>query len=366
MPLAARVCYDVKGLQFSFQADKFQDIVKYTDGNLGPLLAVLCGYCWFAKVSCQHVAALRPLRVGVMSCSSVYGMGHVVLSLLATAWWRAQVVNELESCLGTIRAVATLHTHGKTSFQWTNEDGERWTRKDGKTPKVYRLKSVGSARFALFLLAQTWRLAIACALCYGGSYFIAHTIALGDLILNCVALEVRITPSPPYTLLPARKRRPWDFCALSVRHGSRRAFLQGLRPQTAEESAGTREDDRDQTTAQVVRHGLGLGAQAPFNELDDRPHGGLDHCPADRFLESRWRRHVRYVLSMLPSTSGAPPGTLQQPLRRRSTRLGVRHRQGALQRAVQCRALPVFAPSLACRAVPSLGSFHEMLNEAHV
>ena len=35
-------------------------------------------------------------------------------------------------------------------------------------------------------------LTIACALCYGGSYFIAHTIALGDLILNCVALEVRI------------------------------------------------------------------------------------------------------------------------------------------------------------------------------
>lgn len=65
----------------------------------------------------------------------------------------------------------------------------------------------------------------------------------------------------------------------------------------------------------------------------------------------------------------------QPRLRRRSTRLGIRHRQGALQRAVQCRVLSVpymprvvpfcapslacralsfCAPSLACRAVPSL------------
>ena len=51
VPLAARVCYDVAGLQFSFQTDKFQDIVDYTDGNLGPLLSALCGFCWFVKVS---------------------------------------------------------------------------------------------------------------------------------------------------------------------------------------------------------------------------------------------------------------------------------------------------------------------------
>ena len=53
VPLAARVCYDVAGLQFSFQTDKFQDIVDYMDGNLGPLLSALCGYCWFVKVSCR-------------------------------------------------------------------------------------------------------------------------------------------------------------------------------------------------------------------------------------------------------------------------------------------------------------------------
>ncbi len=51
VPLAARVCYDVAGLQFSFQTDKFQDIVDYMDGNLGPLLSALCGFCWFVKVS---------------------------------------------------------------------------------------------------------------------------------------------------------------------------------------------------------------------------------------------------------------------------------------------------------------------------
>ncbi len=60
MPLAARVCYDVAGLQFSFQTDKFQDIVDYTDGNLGPLLSALCGYCWFVKVSCPHTPTARP------------------------------------------------------------------------------------------------------------------------------------------------------------------------------------------------------------------------------------------------------------------------------------------------------------------
>ena len=59
VPLAARVCYHVAGLQFSFQTDKFQDIVDYTDGNLGPLLSALCGYCWFVKVS-SRPRAQRP------------------------------------------------------------------------------------------------------------------------------------------------------------------------------------------------------------------------------------------------------------------------------------------------------------------
>ena len=60
VPLVARVCYNVAGLQFSFQTDKFQDIVSYMDGNLGPLLCALCGYCWFVKVSCRP-RAHRPL-----------------------------------------------------------------------------------------------------------------------------------------------------------------------------------------------------------------------------------------------------------------------------------------------------------------
>jgi len=62
VPLAARVCYDVAGLQFSFQTDKFQDIVDYTDGNLGPLLSALCGFCWFVKV-CRRAPHTRPLPV---------------------------------------------------------------------------------------------------------------------------------------------------------------------------------------------------------------------------------------------------------------------------------------------------------------
>ena len=51
VPLSARVCYDVAGLPFSFQTEKFQEIVDYTDGSLGPLLSALCGFCWFVKAS---------------------------------------------------------------------------------------------------------------------------------------------------------------------------------------------------------------------------------------------------------------------------------------------------------------------------
>jgi hypothetical protein len=43
---------------------------------------------------------------------------------------------------------------------------------------------------------QALRLAVAAMLCYGGAYFIGHTIGLGDLILNCIALEVRRTSLP--------------------------------------------------------------------------------------------------------------------------------------------------------------------------
>jgi hypothetical protein len=50
VPLAAKVCFNLAGLQFSFQVDKFQDVLMYTDGGVGPLLSALCGFLWFVKV----------------------------------------------------------------------------------------------------------------------------------------------------------------------------------------------------------------------------------------------------------------------------------------------------------------------------
>ena len=48
VPLAAQVCYNVAGLQFSFQTDTFQDILSYQ--GVGPLLSALCAFMWFTKV----------------------------------------------------------------------------------------------------------------------------------------------------------------------------------------------------------------------------------------------------------------------------------------------------------------------------
>ena len=52
VPLAAQVCYNVAGLQFSFQTDTFQDILSYQGGAgvVGPLLSALCAFMWFTKV----------------------------------------------------------------------------------------------------------------------------------------------------------------------------------------------------------------------------------------------------------------------------------------------------------------------------
>lgn len=50
VPLAAKVCHNMAGIPFSFQVDKFQDIVKYTQGDVGSLLCGLCGFMWFVKV----------------------------------------------------------------------------------------------------------------------------------------------------------------------------------------------------------------------------------------------------------------------------------------------------------------------------
>jgi hypothetical protein len=64
---------------------------------------------------------------------------------------------------------------------------------------------------------QALRLAVATMLCYGGAHFIAHTIALNDLILNCIALGVRRISLPPAGwcafLCPLGMR-----CVPSIRH----------------------------------------------------------------------------------------------------------------------------------------------------
>ena len=90
-------------------------------------------------------------------------------------------MHEIGNTLTTILAVARLH--GKTT---SFVDGV--------------LVSVGTRRLLFFLAMQAFRLAVASLLGYGGAYFIGHTIALGDLILNCIALEVRSSFSPASSL----------------------------------------------------------------------------------------------------------------------------------------------------------------------
>ena len=84
----------------------------------------------------------------------------------------AQVVDEIGRTLTTTRAVARLH--GKTT---SFVDGV--------------VASVGTPRLLCFLVMQAFRLAFALLLGYGGAYFIGKSIKLSDLILNCIALEVR-------------------------------------------------------------------------------------------------------------------------------------------------------------------------------
>ena len=84
-----------------------------------------------------------------------------------------QVVEELASSLTITWAVARLR--GPTT----------------RFSKAGKLISVSTARLVWFGVAQACRIAIASALCYGGSNFIGFTISLKDLILNCIALTVR-------------------------------------------------------------------------------------------------------------------------------------------------------------------------------
>ena len=101
-----------------------------------------------------------------------------------------QVVDEICDALTKIRAVARLH--GKTT---SFVDGV--------------VVTVGTPRLLCFLVMQAFRLVIAALLCYGGAYFIGHTIKLSELILNCIALEV-VPASSCAALCLA--------CAPSIRH----------------------------------------------------------------------------------------------------------------------------------------------------
>ena len=170
LPLAARVCYNVAGLQFSFQADTFQNILSYQAGGavgVGPLLSALCAFMWFTKV--------RPAP-----CDGHFRRFPVARMARAL---HVQVVHEVGEALTTSRAVARLH--GKTtSFVGGGV-----------------VASVSTPRLLFFLAMQALRVAVAVLLGYGGAYFIGKSIKLSDLILNCIALEVRLS-FPPASSLP--------------------------------------------------------------------------------------------------------------------------------------------------------------------
>ena len=129
VPLAVQVCFGVQSLSYYDQVSIYQEISSYIVSDLGALLCSICGFMWFTMI-----------------------------------------IDEISSCLTTLRAVA--HMHGKTTRLV-----------DGK------IESISTMRLVWFFSVQSVRLVIASALCYGGSKFIANAIKLGDLILNCVALE---------------------------------------------------------------------------------------------------------------------------------------------------------------------------------
>jgi hypothetical protein len=93
--------------------------------------------------------------------------------------------------LTTTRAVARLH--GKTT---SFVDGV--------------VASVGTLRLLCFLMMQAFRLAFALLLGYGGAKFIGKSIKLSDLILNCIALDVRSS-------FRHAMRGFWSACTASAR-----------------------------------------------------------------------------------------------------------------------------------------------------
>ena len=133
----------------------------------------------------------------------------------------SQVVHELGNVLTTMRAVARLHgAH-------TDDHGHFITDFD----EDMKLSSVSTSRLLVFSTVQLARLAIACALCYGGSFFIAHTIDLGDLILNCIALEVRrISRTRPPALMRFRWRLRGHCALLHVLSSSWRSTIFSTKP----------------------------------------------------------------------------------------------------------------------------------------
>ena len=133
----------------------------------------------------------------------------------------SQVVHELGNVLTTMRAVARLHGAR------TDDHGHSITDFD----EDMKLSSVSTSRLLVFSMVQLARLTIACALCYGGSFFIAHTIDLGDLILNCIALEVRrISRARPPALMRARWRLRGHCAPLRVVSSSWRSTIFSTRP----------------------------------------------------------------------------------------------------------------------------------------
>ena len=91
-------------------------------------------------------------------------------------------MHEMDRALTTTRAVARLH---------------------GKTTSFVGgvVASVSTPRLLCFLAMQALRVAVAVLLGYGGAYFIGNTIALSDLILNCIALEARLSFPPASSML---------------------------------------------------------------------------------------------------------------------------------------------------------------------
>jgi hypothetical protein len=125
-------------------------------------------------------------------------------------------MHEIGQCLTTIRAVARLH--GKTT---SFVDGV--------------VASVSTLRLLCVLAMQAVRLAVAVLLCYGGAFFIGHTIKLGDLILNCIALEVSSSVPQASLLMCLFSCAWWDACRLYDQHVS--VLCVAVRPARATDKA---------------------------------------------------------------------------------------------------------------------------------